>query len=133
MTSTPLDPSSIAVAIIGSVCGAEIANYLGPYSVIAAGGAAGACIALSRSEQTTTLKACIFVALMTSISIMLTVSASELIRYAFPSIEIKWLLAPVAIIIGGVGHDWPIIGKWIVSRAGLLFEKRSGIDEGKNG
>lgn len=132
MSTAPLDPSSIAIALIGTIAGTEMAAYLGPYSVIAAGGAAGACIALSRSEQTSTIRACIFVALMTCISLMLTVSAAELIHYAFPVLEVKWLLTPVAIMIGAIGQDWPPIGRWIISRIGRIFEQKSGIGDGRN-
>jgi hypothetical protein len=26
--------------------------------------------------------------------------------------ESKWLLGPVAVVIAGIGHDWPAVGRW---------------------
>ena len=128
MTPPPLDPSSVASALIGALIGAELASYVGPYAVIAAGGAAGACFALSRMPPSGRAFAYSFVAAMTALSLMLTASIAEMIHYAFPGIDVRWLLVPVALIVGGIGHDWPNVGGWIVTRAGRLFERRTGID-----
>lgn len=132
MNSPELDPSSVASAIIALFFGAEMAGYIGPYAVIAAAGATGACIALSRMPAVGRWHAVVFVAGMTVVSLMLTASISELIHYALPSVDIKWLLVPVAMVVGGIGQDYPSIGSWMVSRLGRLIERRAGIDGKSN-
>jgi hypothetical protein len=124
-----LDPVSVVQALIAAVVGTELAAYVGPYAVIAAGGAAGACFALSRRPPETNLRAARFVALMTALALLLTASGAELLLH-WASLDIHWTLAPLAMLIGGIGHDWPAIGAWIITRAGRIFERRTGIDGG---
>jgi hypothetical protein len=128
MNPPQLDPSSVASAIIGLFFGAEIAGYLGPYAVIASGGATGACFALARMQTSGRAFAVWFVLSMTIVSVMLTASIAELIHFIFPSVDVRWLLVPVAMFVGGIGQDWSTIGTWVVSRIGRVFEKRAGID-----
>lgn len=38
--------------------------------------------------------------------------------------DINWLLAPIGLLVGGVGDDWPKVGKWIINRLGRLIDRR---------
>jgi len=38
--------------------------------------------------------------------------------------DLYWLLAPIALIVGCVGDDWPKVGRWVFTRVGRLFERR---------
>ncbi len=129
MAAPPLDPPSVLSAILAVAIGVELAEYLGPYGVIIAGGAAGACFALTRMEPQTTKKAVAFVAWMTVIAAILTVSVAQLIHTMLPSVEAKWLFAPLALMIGGIGRDWQRVGEWLVRTAGRFLERRGGIDK----
>ncbi len=129
MTDPRLDPVSVVQVLAAMLVGAGPAAYLGPYAVIAAGGAAGAFIALSRRPPERSLHAAAFVTVMTLMALLLTVSAAEVLRH-YTSLEIRWTLAPLAMLIGGVGYDWPAVGSWIVSAARRVFERRAGIDGG---
>lgn len=132
MNPPQLDPSSVASAIIALFFGAEMAGYIGPYAVIGAAGATGACIALSRMPAVGRSYAVCFIGGMTVVALMLTASISQLINYMLPNIDIRWLLVPVAMVVGGIGQDYPLIVTWVVSRLGRLIERRAGIDGKSN-
>ncbi|WP_377780604.1 hypothetical protein [Comamonas odontotermitis] len=34
------------------------------------------------------------------------------------------MLAPIALVVGGVGDDWPKLGRWFFGWIGRLLERR---------
>lgn len=129
MTPTPqIDPVSVAVALIGTLIGAELAKYVGPYLVIGAAGLTGSGLALMRRPPGSRVSALAFVSWLTVLSILLTVPVAEWLASVL-AVESRWMLAPVAGAVAGVGHDWPRVGEWLFQRLARLIERRTGSAE----
>lgn len=124
-----IDPITAATAVSSVLFGPELAHFVGPYSVIVLSATVGAGWSLGRQEQMSRLAACWYFSRLNIMAIMLTVPLTAGVMWALRIDDANWMLSPVAILIGGVGNDWPKVGQWVVSRLGRLFEKRTGIDE----
>lgn len=125
MPARELDPVNAATAITALVLGPSLAAIVGPYAVILIAATTGAAWALGRREQTGRLGAAWYFVRMNATAVLLTVSLATLARIVFGLDEERWLLAPIALIVGGVGDDWPLIGRWLLSRLARIIEQRS--------
>lgn len=129
-----IDPISAAVAFATALFGPDLAHFIGPYAVILLSSTVGAGWSLGRHPPMSKWQACWYFSRLNIMAVMLTVPMAAGVMWAFEMKDSNWMLAPIAILIGGVGNDWPSVGKWIVSRLGRLFESRAGIaDSQKNG
>lgn len=121
---------SVAVAITGLLLGPAMAEIVGPYAVIIVAATCGAAWSLSRRETSTRRSALLFFARINATAALITVGLATLTHQAFGLEGVNWLLAPVAMLVGGVGDDWPDVGRWVINRLGRLIERRAGIDGG---
>lgn len=129
-----IDPISAATALASVLFGPDLAHFIGPYAVILLSSTVGAGWALGRQSPMTKWSACWYFSRLNVMAVMLTVPMSAGVVWAFEMHDANWTLAPIALLIGGVGNDWPAVGKWLVSRLGRLFEQRTGTgDTQKNG
>lgn len=120
-----IDPVAVVIALATMVLGPHVAAYVGPYIVIAGAGLTGAAFALGRRDPHARLGPFLFMLVMVGLSMLLTVATTEVAVKLWPSLESRWMLAPVALMIGYVGDDWPEVLKWVVRRAARLIEKRT--------
>lgn len=121
----PIDPVSVIVAIISISGVGALAQVVGPYVVIAAAGLGGAGFGAMRWRKSTRLEVTLYVLGFTFLSLILTVPFTELaLRFAPESwhIEGRWLLAPMAALIAGIGHDWPTVVTWGITRLGRAID-----------
>ena len=121
-----IDPVAVAVALVTTLLGPQLAAYVGPYVVIGAAGLTGAAFALGRREPTAKLGAGLFLVVMVGFSMFLTVALTEVAAAMWPAFGARWMLAPVALAIGYLGDDWGRLLKMIGERLGRLLEKRTG-------
>lgn len=126
-----LEPVNVAVAILSLMLGPALASVVGPYAVIMLASTVGAAWSLGRANTRTKLSAASYFLLINGTAILVTVSAATQLAKWIGATDAGWLLAPVALIIGGVGQDWPAIIKWAASRAMRLIERRSGVEGDK--
>jgi len=127
-----IDPVSVAVAIVTALVGGVLAPYVGPYIIIAIAGAAGSGFALGRWRECTRFEAAGYMFGMTVVALLLTVPFTELLLWLSPDLlhlSSRWALAPVAALIGGIGHDWPKVGGWLIERAARVFDRKAGTPE----
>lgn len=127
-----IDPISAATAFASVLFGHELAQFIGPYAVIILSSTVGAAWALGRHEPMGKGAALLYFFRLNVMAVMLTVPLSAGVMWALQMQDANWTLAPIALLIGGVGNDWPAVGKWVVSRLGRVFESRAGIGD-KNG
>lgn len=116
-------------AIFAVIFGHQLAYYVGPYFVIIIGAAVGAAWSLGRSQVTSRSAAFCHFLLMCFTALIFAVPLSEWIGLKIGSADAGWLFAPVAMLIGGVGGDWPNLVKWIGRRAIRIIERRAGGDK----
>lgn len=134
--STPTSPLDIvavatvlAAALFGSPSAAEI---VGPYAVIVLAAIVGAAWSSSRRPPTTRLGALLYVVLVVALAVLVTVPLAELAaRYA--GVEARSMFAPVALVIGGIGPDWPGVVRWALGLLRGVLERRAGQPPGAPG
>jgi hypothetical protein len=112
----PIDIVTVAVAVCASLFGAQVAEIVGPYSVIVMGAVLGAAWSTSRRDALPRLSALGHVLLMVALALLVSVPAAELLALHTP-LASRWLLGPVAAVVAGIGQDWPAVLRWLI---GLL-------------
>lgn len=123
---TQLDPVNVAVALFSVVFGPSLASVVGPYAVIILSSTVGAAWALGRRDPAARTGAAWYMLRLNATAVIVTVSLANLVGRWLGLEDHTWLLAPIALVVGGVGDDWPRVGKWLFVRAGRIFERRTG-------
>lgn len=118
-----LDPVNTAIVFASIVFGPALAALIGPYSVIVIASAVGAAWSLRRRETLSHLDTIAYFTLIIFTAILVTVSAASTVANWLSMPEGTWLLSPIALVIGGVGADWPRLIKWCFTR---WFKHRTG-------
>jgi peptidoglycan/LPS O-acetylase OafA/YrhL len=113
MTPPPLDPVSVLAALITALAGPALAYYLGTYAVIILASSVGAGWSLSRREKEQKGHPTVFIILIGGTAIFVTTGIAEMARLYMGWSKSDWLLAPIALMIGAVGHDWPQLLRWL--------------------
>ncbi len=126
MNSSQLDPVSVAIALAGVLFGPALAGVIGPYAVIIISATVGAAWALGRREPDAKLRAAWYFLRLNATAVLVTVSLANLAARWVGADESHWMLAPIALLVGCVGDDWPRVGRWLLVRAGRLLERRVG-------
>ena len=113
-----LDPTHVAVTVASAVLAPALAEVVGPYAIIFVASSIGASWALGRQATMTRLKALLFFLRINATAAIVTVFLADFISkqlgYISGSGEDLWLIAPIALVIGGVGDDWPTLIHWVV-------------------
>lgn len=122
--SNHLDPVSVAVVLASTLFGPQLAAIIGPYAVILLGATVGAAWALGRRETDKKSSAVAYFMLINGTAVLVTVGISDLVGRWLGHEDCNWLLAPVAMVIGGVGHDWPGVLKTVQEKIMGLWGKR---------
>lgn len=125
MGEIAIDPVAVVVAVITLLVGPKLAVYLGPYMVIAAAGFTGAAISLSRREPDAKPGTWQFLALMVSMSMLVTVGITKLSAMLWAPLGSDFMLVLVALLVGFIGDDWPAVLKWAISRIRGRLDKKA--------
>lgn len=125
MTSQ-IDPVSVAIALAGVIFGPALAGVIGPYAVIIISATVGAAWALGRRDPAARLSAAWYFLRLNATAVVVTVGLAQLVGRWLGGEDQSWLLAPIALIVGGVGDDWPRVGRWLLEHAGRILERRTG-------
>jgi len=127
MNGQQLDPVSLFIALAGTVFGPTLAQVIGPYAVIILAATTGASWALGRRESDVRLSAAWYFLRINATAVLLTVSAATLAGQWLRLQDHTWLLAPIGLLVGGIGDDWPRMVRWLLLRLGRLLERRAGV------
>ena len=121
-----LDPVSVAAALASIVFGPALAAIIGPYAVILVASTVGAAWALGRRDPSARLGAVGFMLRLNATAMLVTVALASFLGRWLGSEDPSWLLAPIALVVGGIGDDWPRLGRWLFGFVGRVFERRTG-------
>lgn len=132
MNQSSLNPVDATVALLLLVVSPEAARVVGPYAVIILSAVTGAAWSLGRREPEpeathppSRAGAFVFMSKIILTAMLVTVGLAFAAKEAFAlTTDINWLLAPIGLLVGGVGDDWPKVGKWIINRLGRLIDRR---------
>ena len=119
---TDLSPVSVFTVIASSVFGVQMAAVIGPYIVIAIGAMGGAAVAIMQREGAGSVRAFIYFAAMTALSVLLTVPLSMLAVTFFTLVQEQWLFAPVSFALGFAGDKWGLILMWGGAKLNALID-----------
>lgn len=114
--SNQTDVLQVFIIVAASIFGPTMAQIIGPYSLIIVAAMTGAGWSVGRKRGCKASAIWYFVRIVLT-AILLTVAISKMAAGIIPSVEADWLIAPVAMIIGLIGDDWPKAGKWAISIA----------------
>lgn len=120
-TQPPIDVVTVAIALASAAFGPQVAAIVGPYAVIFLGAVLGGAWSASRRDPEGRGSTIVHMLLMIGLAALITVPlASVASNYA--ELDLKWFLGPVAVVIAGIGHDWPRVGAWAVELVRGLAE-----------
>lgn len=126
MQPSHLDPVNVAIALAGVLFGPTLAAVVGPYAVIIIAATVGAAWSLGRREPAPRLGAAWYFLRLQTTAILVTASLASAAARWLGLDDHTWLLAPIALLVGGVGDDWPRLMRWLLLRAQRLLERRAG-------
>lgn len=125
-----LDPVNVAIALASVLFGPALAGVIGPYAVILIASTVGAAWALGRRDPSARLGAAWYFLRLNATAVLVTVGLANIAGQWLGHDDTRWMLAPIALLVGGVGDDWPRLGRWLFERAGRILERRTGGDGG---
>lgn len=125
-----LEPTNVAIALAGVLFGPALAALVGPYAVILIASTVGAAWALGRRDPSARLGAAGYFLRLNATALVVTVGLATMAGKWLGIEETNWMLAPIALVVGGVGDDWPRLGRWLFERAGRVLERKAGGDGG---
>lgn len=128
--NTNLDPVNVTVSLLAALIGPALAAIIGPYAVILIASTVGAAWALGRRDPTAKFGAAAYFLRLNATAAVVTVGLASALGTWLGHDDPTWMLAPIALVIGGVGDDWPRLMLWLGRRAIRLVERR--VDQTKN-
>lgn len=120
-----LDPVGAITAGLALLMSPALASIVGHYAVIIVASIIGGAWSLGRRNSISRSSAILFLLLISSTAAMITTGLAVLINNWLPFASdngISWLVAPIGLIIGAIGHDWARVGPWLVDRVGKLID-----------
>lgn len=119
-----LDPVGAITAGLALLMSPTLASIVGHYAVIIVASIVGGAWSLGRRSSVSRSSALLFLLLISSTAAMITTGIAVLISNWLPFANngISWLVAPIGLIIGAIGHDWARVGPWLVNRVGKLID-----------
>ena len=118
----PIDIVSVMVALASLIFGHDLALIVGPYAVIMIGASLGSGLSAARMEPGQGMATGLHMLTYITFALITTVPAAYLLERQF-GFESKWLLGPVAVLIAGIGQDWPNLVRWAIEQARGFIER----------
>lgn len=104
-----------------------LAELVGPYAVIILAATTGAGWSLSRRARVSRWSAIVYFLRLIATAVLLTVGLATLVLQVWPQFNgLNWMLAPIGLLVGGIGDDWPHVGRWFLERIGRRVDGQSG-------
>ena len=101
------DIVALCVVVAATLFSNEAAEIIGPYVVIIVASTIGASFSLARRDKDARTGAIWFFARLVGLAILLTVGLAAWASKRWPATNERILLAPIALVIGFIGPDWP--------------------------
>lgn len=125
MTPPPTPPNidivTLAIALAAVLFSRETSEVVGPYAVILFCALLGAGWSASRRTQNRTGSTLFYMLGIVGLAVVITVPAAQIVAEHW-GLERRWTLGPVALVIGGIGRDWPRVGRWALNTAREALE-----------
>lgn len=126
MASPPPPPVDIvtgAITLATWLVGARAAELVGPYAVIVLAAVLGSAWGASRSAPRTRVAALFAMVRVVGLALLVSMPLAELLA-VHVGLTQRWMLGPVAALVGGIGEDWPAVIRWALDRARRIVERK---------
>jgi hypothetical protein len=87
----------------------DVAAVIGPYMTIIIASSVGGSFALKRRDRTSRAAAMLYFGRVVGLAILLTVGAAFVLNLYYPQLAPRTTIAPIALLIGFIGDDWPAL------------------------
>lgn len=124
-----LDPTTVLIAIFSTIMAPQIAEIVGPYTIIVIASTTGAAWSLGDKPTLTKLQSLRFFIKINMVAILITVFISYLIGNYINMADRQWLLAPVALLIGLLGNEWGKINGWLLAKVKSYVHQDKGANK----
>lgn len=121
-----LEPVKVATVIVSSLFGPTVAHVVGPYSVIILAASLGAAWSLGSKDTLSAASAFWFFIRINLTAILITVFIATYVGKKIGIEDATWLLAPIALVIGGIGDKWGTLFIWLVDSVKNFINKKTG-------
>lgn len=108
-----LDIVSVAIAVAAALFTADTAGYIGPYFVIMIAAVLGGFWSAVNQPPGARLGVLGVLVGTLALALLITVPIAEVASQRFGNHLHAWL-APVALVVGGIGSRWPRVFRWAV-------------------
>lgn len=105
--SSTTDIVGVCVLLASLIFSSSVAAVVGPYMVILIASTIGASFSLARRPKSTRGAALWYFARINGLAALLTVGMAAALAAYWPDVSERVLLAPIALLVGFVGDDWP--------------------------
>lgn len=105
------DLVGVVVLLMTSFVGQQVAEAVGPYLVVIACSLVGSSFGLSRWRKCSVREGLGYVIGFTAVSTIFTFSCVDYLRGWVPTVEPRLLIAPTALVISAIGHEWQVVAK----------------------
>jgi hypothetical protein len=113
-----MDIVGLLVFVAALVFSPDVAGVVGPYLVIVIASAVGASFAVARRDKSTRLSAVFFFSRVVGLAVLLTVGLAAMVNAYRPDLTPRLVIAPIALLVGFVGDDWP---KFLSKIVGVFY------------
>lgn len=110
------DAVGLGVVIAGLVYAPSVASVIGPYITIVLAAVIGASFAVSRHPRTSRLAAAWYFLRVGGLAMMLTGAIASWAGSYYEGWTERALIAPVALLIGSIGDDFPALARWALGK-----------------
>lgn len=110
------DAVGLGVLIAQLIYAPPVASIVGPYITIVLAAVIGASFAVSRHQRTTRLAAAWYFFRVGGLAMMLTGGIAGWAGNYYEGWTERALIAPVALLIGSIGDDFPALARWALAK-----------------
>lgn len=118
----PIDIVSVCIALATLLFGNDLAQIVGPYAVIIMGAVLGSGLSAARLEPGKGMSTGMHMLTYITLALLLAVPVAFVVERQMGYAH-KWLLGPVAVLVSGIGHDWPALVRWALGQVRTLLER----------
>lgn len=116
------DAVGLGIFLASLIYAPSVAAVIGPYLVIIICSVLGASFAVKRREKTTRTAAFTYFLRVAGVATMITVGLAQVVAKFYDGWDERALIAPIALLIGGAGDDFPELLRAAVRKAFALLD-----------
>lgn len=123
MDNKDADVMQLFEVLASTIFGSSVSSVIGPYLLIIFAAITGAAWSLGRRESKSKFDSLFYFLRVVFMAILITVTIARVMAGYWDGVEMEWLIAPVALVVGLIGDDWMKVFGWFANAARKLGNK----------